>query len=89
MSLVVKLIMDDFFTEIHGYHIISNRRNDFSFVEYYFILVHNKTILKTINMQTVIDEMCYIVEYLILNIFSFLIFLLGKSKMIIIFIHHA
>ena len=80
MSLVVKLIMDGFFTEIHGYHIISNRRNDFSFVEYYFILVHNKTILKTINMQTVIYEMCYIVEYLILNIFSFLIFLLGKIQ---------
>ena len=38
-----------------------------------FILVYNKTFLKTISMQTSFDEMQYIVEYLILNIFSFLI----------------
>ena len=31
-------------------------------------------------MQTVFDEMWYIVEYLIVNIFSFLIFWLGKTQ---------
>ena len=61
-----------FLTEIHGYHIISNRRYDFSFVNGY-IIVHNKNILKKINMQAVFDEMWYIVEYPIVNIFYFLI----------------
>ena len=60
-------------TEIHGYHIIMNRRNGLSFTDDYFILVHNKTILKTINMQTVSDEMWYIFEYFIVDIFSFLV----------------
>ena len=65
-------------------------RNDLSFANYYFILVHNKTILKTINMQTVFNEVWDSVEYFILSIFSFLVvFDWGKYNMIIIFIHHS
>ena len=44
--------------------------DDLSFAKYYFILVHNNTILKKINMHMVLDEMWYIVEYFIVNIFS-------------------
>ena len=81
MSSVVKLIMDFIFTKIHSYHIIMNSINDLSFSGYYFIIVHNKPILKTINMQTFFDEMWYIVEYSIVNIFSFLVVVdWGKSK---------
>ena len=90
MSSVVKLITDEFLTKIHMYHRVRNSRNDLSLANYYFILVHNKTILKKINMQTVFDEMRYIVEYFIVNIFPFLIvFYWEKSKMRIIFIHHV
>ena len=82
--------MDDLFIEIRGYHRISDKRENFSFAHNYCILVHNKTKLKTINMQTFFDEMWYIVEYFIVNIFSFLVvFDWGKSKTRIIFIHHA
>ena len=89
MSSVVKLMLDAFLKKIMGHHRIRNRRNNVYFIKYYFIPVHNKTILNKINVQTVFDEMWYIVEYLIMNIFSFLIlFYCEKSKMRIICIHH-
>ena len=68
-----------FLEEIHGYHIISNSINYFSFVNDYFIIVPNKNILKTINVQTVSDEMWYIVEYFIVNLFPFSFCLTGKN----------
>ena len=90
MSSFVKLMMDFFLTKIIRYHISINRRNDFYFEKYYFILVHNKTILKTINMQMVFDEMWHIVEYLSVNIFySLIVFDWELSKLIIIFLHHV
>ena len=90
MSSVVKLMMDGFFTEIHGYYRIKNRRNYFSFDKYYSIIVHNKTTFNTTNMQTVFDEISYIFEYFIVNIFSFLIvFDWEKSKTRTIFIHRV
>ena len=69
-----------FLTKIHGDHRISNMRNDLSFVNECFIIVHNKTILKKIGMKTVFDEMCYIVEYFILNILFFVIAFDCKKK---------
>ena len=90
MSSVVKLMMDSFFTAIHSYHRISNSRNYFSFEKYYLIIVHNKTILKKINTQTVFDEMWYIFEYLIVNLLPFLVvFDWEKSYTRIIFIHRV
>ena len=56
MSSVVKLMMG-FLAEIHGYHRIRNMSNDLFFANDYFILVHLKTILKTIDMKTFFDEM--------------------------------
>ena len=63
-----------FFTKIHRYHRIRNRRNDIYFVKYYFISVHNKSILKTINTQMVFDEMWYIVKSLIVIFFVLVFF---------------
>ena len=64
--------------------------NELSFDKYYFILVHNRTILKKINTQTVFYEMWYIVEYLIVNIFYFfVVFYWEESNTRIIFIHHV
>ena len=60
-------MMDVFLTTIHRYHRINNWSDEFYFLDSYFIKVHNKTILKAINMQTVIDEMWYIVEYFVVN----------------------
>ena len=41
-------------------------------------------------MKMIFDEMCYIVEYFIMTIFSFLIvFYCKKNKMRIIFIHNG
>ena len=88
MSSVVKLMMNCFFTTIHRYHRIRNSRNYFSFVKYYFVILHNKNIFNKINIQTVFDEMWYIIEYFIVNIFSFLVvFNWEKYKMRIIFIN--
>ena len=68
---------------------ISNRRNCLSFSNEYFIIVHNKSILKTVDIKTLFDKMWHIVEYLFANIFSFLVvFNWNKSNTIIIFIHH-
>ena len=39
----------------------------------YFIILYNKNILNTINMQTDFDEMWYIVEFFIVDIFPFLV----------------
>ena len=60
-------------TTIHRYNIIIIIRKDLSFAKYYLILIHNKTILKTINTEKFFDEMRYIVEYLIFDIFYFII----------------
>ena len=69
------------FGKIHIYHRIKNRKNDLSFSKYYFIIEHNKSILKTINTQIFFDEMWYIVEYFIVNVFSFLMVCwLGKIQ---------
>ena len=82
--------LDSFFTAIHSYHRISNSRNYFSFEKYYLIIVHNKTILKKINTQTVFDEMWYIVEHFIVKkLPSSLCFIWKKSKARIIFIHYV
>ena len=56
MSSVVKLKIF-IFTVINGYHKTRNRRIEFYFSNEYFILVYNKTILKTINTKSVFDEM--------------------------------
>ena len=61
-----------FSTENHVYHRIWKRRNEVSFGNEYYFLVHNKTFLKKINMQKFCDEIWYIVYYLFVNIFSFL-----------------
>ena len=41
-------------TDIHWDYIISNKRNDFLFGNGYFIILHNKTILKTVDMNTIL-----------------------------------
>ena len=59
------------------------------FLNEHFIIVHNKESLSKIDMRTVLDEIWYIVEYFIVNIFSFpVVFDWGKTKMRILFIHH-
>ena len=73
MSSVVKLMMDEIFTRVHSYHIIRDWSNEFYFLKYYFIFVHNKTIFKKINMQRVLDEIWYIFEYFTVNIISILV----------------
>ena len=65
--------MDGFLTVIHGYNRTRNRRIDLYLSKYYFILVQNKKTLKKMNMQTVFDEMWYMIEYLIVNTFYFII----------------
>ena len=44
-----------------------------TFANDYFIIVHNKTILNTVDKKTVFDEMWYIIEYFIISLFSFLV----------------
>ena len=52
MSVVVKLTTGSFFlAAIHRDHIISNKSNYCSFANGYFIIVHNKTILKKFDMN--------------------------------------
>ena len=64
---------------IYRYHIISSISNELSFVKYYFIIVHNKTILNKINMQTVFDELWYIVEYFIVDFFPSSLCFIGEN----------
>ena len=66
------------FTAIHGYHIIRNSSNEFYLANEYFIILHNKIILKTIDTKAVFDEMWYIVEYFIVNIFPSSLCFIGK-----------
>ena len=80
MSSVVKLMMYSFFDNNRIFHRIRNRRNELSFVGYYFIIVNNKTVLKTSNMQTVYDEMWCIVEYFIAIFFFLILFDWRKPK---------
>ena len=73
------------FTAIQWYHRSSNRSNGLSFFNEYSIIVHNKTILKTVEMKAIFDEILYIVAYFIMNIFYFLVvFYWEKTKKIII-----
>ena len=51
----------------------------------YFVLVHKKITLKTIGRKTVFDEMWYIVEYFIVNLFYFLIVVDWKNPETIFF----
>ena len=62
-----------FLTEIHKYHRIRKRSNGILSVNKYFIIVYNKTVLKTINMKNIFEQMWHIVEYFIMNLFTFLI----------------
>ena len=74
-------INDVFSTEIHWVGITRNSSNYLSFINDYFILVHIKTIFNKIYMKTIFDEIEYIVEYSIANIFSFLVvFDWGKTQ---------
>ena len=54
-------------------------RNDLSLAKYYFIILHNKTIFKTINTQMVFDSIRYIVEHFILFYPPFSLCLIGKN----------
>ena len=55
-------------TSIQCDYIIRNSNNELSFAKDYFIIVHNKTILKTVGMKIIFDQMWYIFEYSIMNI---------------------
>ena len=69
-----------FLTTTHRYNIIMNRSNDFSFENQCFLIVHYKSILKTINTQTVFDEIWYIIQYFIVNFFPFPNIFIGKTQ---------
>ena len=49
--------------------------NDISFTNNYVNIVQKKSFFKTIDTKTIFDEMWYIVELFLVDIFSFLIIL--------------
>ena len=55
------------------YHKIRNWRNGFYFTNDHFIIVHLKTVLNTIDTKMVFDEIWYIVDNFIVDIFFFLV----------------
>ena len=64
-------------TKIHRYHRIKNSRNNISFVKYHFIIVDNKPILKTINMQTVLMKCGILLNILFWIPFPYSLCLIG------------
>ena len=74
MHIIISKINDRLlFTEIYWDHIISIRRNNLFLENEYFIIVHKTNILKKIDTKTTFDEIWFVFEYFIMNIFSFLI----------------
>ena len=53
--------------------------NELFFAKCYFIILHNKTILNVISMQTVFDEMWYIVEFFIVISFPSSLCFIGEN----------
>ena len=89
MFSVIKLIIYVYIYSIQRDNRIRNSKNYLSFDNDHFIIVNNNKILKKNYTKTIFDEMWYNFEYLIVNIFSFIIVCsLRKIKMRIIFINH-
>ena len=78
-TLKVKKFWNKLLLVLRYYLKIRNRRNDLLFENDYFIIVHKKTILMTADMKTIFDKIWYIVEYLIMNLFSFVIFFIDRN----------
>ena len=56
-----------------------NRRNDLSFLRYYCSCIL-KTTMKAIIMQTVFNDMCYVIEYFIVDFPPSSLCLIGKIR---------
>ena len=73
----------------HWDNIIRSWSNELLFVNYYFIIVHNKTIIKRVYMNICFNKVWYIVKWFLVNIFSLqVVFDWNKHKTRIIWIHH-
>ena len=67
-------------TKIYWGRRIRNWSNDFSFPNHHVNILHYKNIAKTVEMKTILNEVCYSIEFFLVNIISFLvIFLLEQT----------
>ena len=89
MTSIVNLLYIFILTTIYQDHRIGYLSNELLFLNSDVKIVHNRTIVKKVYTEMVLNELWYIVEFLFVNIISFLVVLDCKNpKPRTIQIHH-